>query len=248
MRTIRTPQESASDTLLSLVLFDFCAPDSGILGDRLKATKLLFLATFESACRRLKSLNYSFYRYTHGPFTRELYATWQELNDLGYLDVPSNPSGDIVITEEGRAAARYFLSRMESGAVPGVEVVKTVFTQVADTYGPLSTPELLKRVYDMKVIPVGWQEQAVIRDVPTGAYFTCILEPKQSLEVVSVGEDTTNEFLSKVVPSVRPERVSDSEYDVIFRALARDIEAEKAGEPSITMTWAELKHKLGIEG
>lgn len=246
MRTTRTPQEITSDSLLSLVLLDFCAADSGAVGDRLKATKLLFMATFESARRRLKGLNYSFYRYAHGPFTKELYATWQELSDLGYLYVPSNPRDYITVTEEGKAAASYFLTKMESSATPGIEALKSVFKQVSDTYGSFSTPELLRHIYDMKVVPVGWQEQATIRDIPNGAYFTCILDPKQSLEAVYMSEEITNEFLSKAMRPIRPDRVSDEEYDAIYQSLLNGLMAEKNGEAGTIVSWAELKQKLGV--
>ncbi|PKB73681.1 MAG: hypothetical protein BZY75_00500, partial [SAR202 cluster bacterium Io17-Chloro-G7] len=89
MRTTRNNREKLNDALCSLVLLDLCAAESGIVGDRLKVTKLIFLATLELLQRQIKGLNYSFYRYPHGPFTIELYETWGEICWMGYLDVPA---------------------------------------------------------------------------------------------------------------------------------------------------------------
>ncbi len=244
MRLSRTRQEVESDTLLSLILLDMCADDSGAVGDRLKTTKLLFLAAIESSKRRLKGLNYSFYRYTHGPFTRELYATWEELSELGYLDVPVERFGIITVTEEGRAAARHFRNRMESRALPGMANVTQVFSQVADTFSSLGTAEILRCVYDMEVVPVGWQQQVAIRDVPNGAFFTCILEATESLEAFEMDEYTQSEFREKTIRPLRPERISDEEYDAIYRSALSGVRARKNGGQGTIVSWPDLERKL----
>ena len=89
MRTYRNKREALSDSVISLVFLDLCASESGVIGDRLKVAKLLFLATFNSLSQQWKAFNYSFHRYNYGTFTTELYETWSELSWAGFLEVPN---------------------------------------------------------------------------------------------------------------------------------------------------------------
>ena len=59
--------------------------------------------------------------------------------------------------------------------------------------------------------------------------------------------EVTSDMLSKVPQMKRPAHISDREFAETYRALANSIELENAGEPSVTVTWAELKQEMGIE-
>ena len=90
MQFARSDRDSLTDALLSLVFLNHCAPaENTAIGDRLKVAKLLFLATHDLFSRQTRAFSFSFYRYHHGPFTRELYETWGELSRMGFLGHPT---------------------------------------------------------------------------------------------------------------------------------------------------------------
>ena len=112
MRTTRTQHERLTDHILTLVLFSLCS-EEGVVGDRLKAMKLMFEATLSLFKQQAKGLNYSFHRYTYGPFTIEAYEAWAELSWLGWLDVESGPSGSMAVTQPGRIVASTYERKLE---------------------------------------------------------------------------------------------------------------------------------------
>ncbi len=63
---------------------------------------------------------------------------------------------------------------------------------------------------------------------------------------------TEHEVISAILAQIRwvkrPARISDREFAETYLLLARGIESERNGEPSITMTWSELRKDMGIEG
>ena len=62
----------------------------------------------------------------------------------------------------------------------GGEFVLKVFKQVADTYCPLNTTELLRKVYTQEVEQVGLQRRLKIGDAQQGVYFTCIVDEENA--------------------------------------------------------------------
>ena len=85
----RTPRELLTDSILTLTLYYLCglvSQDSMRIGDRLKAAKLTFYSTYPCYRQGIKALNYSFQKFTHGPFTRELYETWGSLQWDGFCE------------------------------------------------------------------------------------------------------------------------------------------------------------------
>ena len=176
LRTTRNVQEQLSDALLTLVLYSGVQAVYGRgVGDRLKATKHLFLACYTLFVQRKKAFNFSFYRYNQGPFTAEVYDTWQELTFARLLRVHPDPRGPIEVTAEGQAFGQEF-----SNEVLGLRENATVTEAIeatVDATASLRTPELLDHVYAMRVTPVGWNEALAVRDVPHNVYLTKVLEP-----------------------------------------------------------------------
>lgn len=241
MRTVRNNRERLTDALFSLVLLDLCASESGVIGDRLKVTKIIFLATFELLNRQIKGLNYSFYRYAHGPFTTELYETWGELCWMGYLDVPTGAKSEITVTDSGHIAASRYLQRLE--ALDNAPIIN-VFKQVCDSYASLGTNELLKHVYEMLVTPVGWHQRLQIKEVPSGTYLTCVLDSNEAAKTANIDEDIVAEFFNQIPRAKRPEHVSDTAFQEIYASAMRGTQAEKAGVAGTRVGWQELEQKL----
>ncbi len=59
--------------------------------------------------------------------------------------------------------------------------------------------------------------------------------------------EVASAILAQIPPVKRPAHISDRELAETYLELLRGIEAEKAGESSITLTWDELNRDMGIE-
>jgi hypothetical protein len=183
MRFIRTEGEQLKDLVLALVLFEACQPGPDI-GDRLKTTKLLFIATHSLFRRQVQGLSLSFYRYTHGPFTREVYEIWEELEWMGYLDAQPGPGGKLSLSQEGRDVAGHLGSLLEGN--PGSRPFLDVVRHIGDAWAPLSTAEMLSKVYAMSLAPIGWDREVELRDVPLGKRLTGVLARSESQAIIEV--------------------------------------------------------------
>ena len=242
MQFARSDRDSLTDALLSLVFLNHCAPaENTAIGDRLKVAKLLFLATHDLFSRQTRAFSFSFYRYHHGPFTRELYETWGELSRMGFLDIQPGGKGQLILTEEGvRAAARYE-QRIES---LGGEGILETFRRVSDTYCQLSTDELLRRVYVMEVTPLGWQQPVTIGDAPVGAYFTGVLGKDEAMWSLVIDDATAGEFFNELSLTTKGHSVTSAVYREIYASALRGTRAERAGLPATEVRWQELRGKL----
>lgn len=242
MQLARSNRDRLTDALLSLVFLNFCTfTDGKTIGDRLKVAKLLFLATHDLFSQQTKAFSFSFYRHRHGPFTTELYETWEELNWMGFLEVQPGPSGQLMLTEEGiKAAARY----EQQLKILGNQDVLQTFRRLSDSYCQLSTDELLRRVYNMEVTPLGWQQPVRIGDTPMGAYFTGILDRQEARWSVAIDDATASAFFNEFPRAQKPQSVTDADYKEIYASALRGIRAEKAGLPAIEVGWKELREKL----
>lgn len=245
MRLTRSNRERLVDALLSLVLLNFCASKKGVVGDRLKVAKLLFLATYELFTKQTKAFNFSFYRYHHGPFTAELYETWGELSWMGFLEVPTGHSAEIALTEAGNKAAKHYERRLaDLGNRAFVQVVK----HISDTYAQLLTDELLKRVYNMEVTPLGWQRRVRISETQMGTYLTCVLDANEAVETVVIDDAVATEFFNELPRAPRPQGISEAVYREIYASAVRGSRAERAGLPATEVSFSELERKLKGSG
>ena len=181
MRFIRNQREKLQDLALSLVLFRACQQGAH-LGDRLKVTKLLFLATYGLFSRDMKGLSLSFYRYTHGPFTAEVYEIWEELAWMGFLESEGGASGKLGLTPKGQQAAEKITSKLDCEESCKVFLQQT--NQIADAWCSASTAELLQHVYSLTVRPIGYSLDVPLRDVPHGERLTGIIADRTAESAV----------------------------------------------------------------
>ncbi len=241
MRQIRTQRDRLSDAMLSLVLLNYCARTDGTIGDRLKVAKLMFLATHDLLSQQFKALNFSFYRYSYGPFTPELYDTWGELNWMGFLEVPPSSRGEIKLTASGLSAAVRYEKRLKA---LGNELFIQSFRQVADSYCQYDTKELLDVVYDMKVVPLGWQQPIQIRDIPAKAFLTWVLESEESLREIRIDDELAMDFFNELERSPIPPSIDDETYRKIYASALKGVLAEREEGSGTVVTRSDLQKRL----
>ena len=74
MRYSRTSEEALTDKAVLLALLTRISHKNNTsLGDRLKLQKITFLFCYQLFIQRIKALNYTFFTYRWGPFTKDLY-------------------------------------------------------------------------------------------------------------------------------------------------------------------------------
>ena len=71
---------------------------TGLGGDRLKLQKLCFLLTYEFFGNLWRGLNYTYYRYRWGPFTKDLYQTEMDFLES---DLMQHVQGGFELTRKG---------------------------------------------------------------------------------------------------------------------------------------------------
>lgn len=202
MRFIRTENERLRDLVFSLVLFNACQSESDI-GDRLKTTKLLFIATYLLFRQRIHGLSLSFFRYTHGPFTREVYEIWEELSWMGYMDSQAGSSGRLSLTPEGAKAADrlYGLLATTPSAQPFLSAVR----EISDAWASLDTSDTLSKVYAMSLKPIYGDKDVLIRDMALGEKLTGVLTRREVSSIIAVPQEAMEVvFRAREIARARP--------------------------------------------
>lgn len=246
MKFERSIRERLVDGLLTLVLLGLCATgERNVIGDRLKVTKLVFLACHDLFSRQVKAFNFSFYRFHYGPFTTELYETWGELGWMDFLEVGPGNKGDISLTPTGIQAAERYRVMLED---LGNDQVLGVFRQVADTFGELSTDEVLRQVYAKEVIPVGWGESILVREMPHEVYLTGVLDQREARAAVRLDDDVLREFFGELPEIEESRKRAGVDYAELYDSARRGLAAKRNGAVGIEVSVRELERKLGGGG
>ena len=238
----RNERERLTDAILSLVLMRACVLDDGrTVGDRLKVAQLLFLATHDLFSRQSKVFNFSFYRYHQGPFTTELYETWEELGWMGFLELEPGAAGVLRLTEAGVAGAERYEQRLHK---LGNHTALQTFKRISDTYAQLSSGELLKKVYSMEVTPLGWREQVNLRQAPIGAYFTGMLDEKEARLSLIIDDDTVRDFFCQSPAAQDSRERAGADYAEIYASALQGVRAARAGLPATEVSLTEIRQSL----
>lgn len=100
----RTVDEELSDNALLLALYsDVQRLEGNSFGDRIKATKIAFLAAYPLYTKRIKAVNCRFFRYKYGPFSKHLVETWEHMRDAGFMvgdaTYSTTPDGDALAAD-----------------------------------------------------------------------------------------------------------------------------------------------------
>lgn len=182
MREERTPQEKLTDSALILSLYHLAQKRNreAVVGDRLKAMKLAFLANHAMFAHRAKGLNCTFYRWTWGPMSNDVYDAWSRLIGAGLLAEEER----IAVTSLGARLAEEFVDD-----VLRAEENRFFFDQIngaAAEWGPKASQTILTFVYDMQVQPVGQRRAHKVRDLPLSCHLTEALDEKDASLVIDV--------------------------------------------------------------
>ncbi len=145
-------------------------------GDRLRLMKLAFLAAHDLQELRFRALGLSFYRWTWGPLSNEVYSTWEALAASGLMEEEER----FVVTDDGAEFAESF-GREVIGDEPNACVRQTIDRIAEEWAGRMATKPILDHVYRMKIRPVGGSRQITIKQARRG---TPLMEPLQGRELV----------------------------------------------------------------
>lgn len=169
---MRSADQRRTDAALLLVLWARAAEAPlEDAGDKLWQMKLAFLAALDLANGRVLGLNLSFYRWTWGPLSNEVYEGWDDLTGSRLLQ----PDEHFAFTRRGLDLAEAFYREVvcDERNVP----VRESIERVADRWhGPPQTRPLMEHVYDLEIVPVGDQDSlpVPVRSITKG---TDLLEP-----------------------------------------------------------------------
>lgn len=140
-----TPGSVLKDAVVLLCLYDRSQVHGRqrMVGDRLKAMKIAYLAARELAAQRLSGLSLTFYRWTWGPLSNDVYYVWSLLCDAGLMEEEELFS---VTASGSRLADAFWTEVLRSEANrPFMDVLESV----ARRYGPLGTDSVLQEVYEL---------------------------------------------------------------------------------------------------
>jgi len=182
MSTVRTPDERRTDAALLLALWARCAQrPREDAGDKLRQMKLAFLAAHGLETERVRALNLSFYRWTWGPMSNEVYAAWEVLERSRLMESEEH----FVLSREGESMAHEFYEdvvRDERNAL-----VRAVLDRVAGEWlEKPNTGPLLEAVYAMELRPVGSDQRLAVRDIRKGEEVLAPVDPGRAQSTLYV--------------------------------------------------------------
>jgi hypothetical protein len=140
---MRTDQETISDRLL--LLYSVKQANKHGWMDVFKLQKIPFASELKMNEESVKGLNYSFFKYTHGPISKEIYADGGILHQAGLITTLKQP---IKLTDKGNEVLSSTVSLLrENNDILGY--IRTA----AETYAELSFGVLKRKIYDL---PIEW--------------------------------------------------------------------------------------------
>jgi hypothetical protein len=174
MSTARTPDERRTDAALLLALWARCSQrPREDAGDKLRQMKLAFLAANGLATDGIRGLNLSFYRWTWGPMSNEVYDAWEALERVGLLESEEH----FVFSRAGESLARDFYDdvlRDERNAP-----IRAVVDRIAGEWiEKPSTGPLLDAVYAMELTPIASDQRLPVREIRKGEELLVPVDPE----------------------------------------------------------------------
>lgn len=169
---MRNADQRRTDAALLLALWtravEAPAEDAG---DKLWQMKLAFLVALNLAGARVHGLNLSFYRWTWGPLSNEVYEAWDDLTANQLVQADEH----FVFTRTGLDLAQAFYEEVVCDE-RNVLVREAVDRVVEAWYGRPVTAKVLKHIYDLEIAPCGDETSSrlPIRDIGKG---TELIEP-----------------------------------------------------------------------
>jgi hypothetical protein len=138
---VRTQVETIVDRLLLLYAIER-ANKYGHM-DTFKLQKIPFASQLEMNNEATKGFNYSFFRYTHGPISKEIYNDGGMLHSAGLITTLKGP---IKLTETGMKS----FDSLKDLYGQNLEILAYI-DSAAKSYAPLAFGPLKKRIYALQV-------------------------------------------------------------------------------------------------
>ena len=190
MRYNRTSEEALTDkaTLLAL-LARFSSHSGASLGDRLNIQELTFSFCYRLFQRRIKALNYTFFTYRWGPFTKDLYEAEADFEQAGLMRRDGQAYS---LTEMGQMWGNSLYDAISDDPYNCdiVEVMNAVIAEYAnDVMGHVA-----KRMQAKFVMPIGWREEERLSELPYHLDLTGVLEENKATALLEIERGLLDSF------------------------------------------------------
>ncbi len=193
----RNTDEELVDRLLLLYSMVECKRRSAFL-NKVKIQKILFLSEKEMIDRNIKGYNYNFFRFTQGPFSKELGA---DIDTLVRHKLLVNQR--YTPTKKGETVLADFQEPLDN-----YPEILEIIVSIIDRYGRLSTDDIKKIVYNLEVqIPFSERVER-IREIPISEDLLFRMIP-QHADIAIMFDDDIYEDLYFVFNSQASERIQE---------------------------------------
>jgi len=155
---MRRNREIIQDKIMMLYLVSFVKNNHDIEGN-LKFQKLFFLTEWKLMESDIKALNFKFFRYRHGPFSKELLCDYSELKEKKYLSSLFN------LSEKAIDLLDYVLESIKDIG-NNFKIIDNI-NETCSMYSKYSGLALTKKVYNMEIAPYDLPHKKMkIKDIP----------------------------------------------------------------------------------
>ena len=169
-----------SDRILLLYALEV-GNETGCIDGTFKLMKIPFMAELASTRAGFNTFNYSFYRWTFGPFTTEIYEDADALHSLG---LATSKETEPAVTDKGRK----LLSNVEELLTEGRAFTEYV-RESAREFAQMKFGELKDKVYQ-EIVLVNGKNKYTIGNAPRGSSVLTPLANATSFELDDDWVDT----------------------------------------------------------
>ena len=165
-----TPEQQRINAAMLLTLWAQCAERPRVeAGDKTRQMKLAFLAALCASKEKVSAYNLSFYGWTWGPMSNEVYASWGMLEASGLVESEE----EFVFTRAGlRLASEFYADVL--GEEPNA-LVREIVDGVANEWRPRpGARAILDHVYAVELPLADNRTPIALRDVRKGI---AVLDP-----------------------------------------------------------------------
>lgn len=184
------------DAALLLALWKRAATEPLIdAGDKLRQMKLAYLVCHDLRTFASDALTPSFYRWTWGPMSNDIYSTWEILKRSGHLDSEEK----MVVTSRGAELAEAVYHEI-LGDEANIQIRASFDSVVAYWRARQDTESLLDHVYEMVVTPEGDDIARPIREIRKGTELFSPVDPSEARSRIHIDEGWLETLLIELKP------------------------------------------------
>ena len=191
MRYTRTSEEALTDKAVLLALLARISNhgNSVSLGDRLKIQKLTFLLCYRLFQQRIKALNYTFFTYRWGPFSKDIYEAEADFEQAGLMQRDGQWYS---LTEQGQIWGNSLYDALVSDP-DNYDIVQAMDSIIAE-HAAETTRYLVDYTHAMQVVPIGWHEEERLDELPYHLDLTAVVEENEATAIVEIDRGLLDSF------------------------------------------------------